>query len=122
MGGKCLSANFPFFCPLTNTCMRKDEICGEDCFDGSSTSFWYDHWDITWETIDNWVKKDNDWLLEGDANDTMDYYGIPKWLERYNCNGECITYLEECNGGCDHPEGIMKGGITLNRYDPFDLV
>ena len=33
--GKCLSATFPFFCPLTNTCIKKDHICGEDCFEGS---------------------------------------------------------------------------------------
>ena len=126
--GKCLSANFPFFCPLTNTCIRKDQICGDACFDGSPTSFWYDHWYNTknrWDR-DDWMKKDNAWLLEGDAKDTMGniYWDIeiPKWLERYNCNGECKTYMEECNGGCDHPEGIMKGGITLNKTTSFELV
>ena len=98
--------------------MRKDEICGENCFDGSPTSFWYDHLD------NNWVAKDNDWFLEEDTADTIDLKSdnIPKWLERYNCNGECKTYLEVCNGGCDHPDRIMKGGITLDNSDPFDLV
>ena len=107
--------------------MKKDEICGEDCFDGSPDSFWYDHWDNVkkdrWDN-DNWVKKDNDWLLEEDAMDIMGgitwNIEIPKWLERYNCNGKCKTYLEECNGSCDHPEGIMNGGITL-KYAPFTL-
>ena len=121
--GKCLSATFPFFCPLTNTCIKKDHICGEDCFDGSPGSFWYDHW---YNTKENWVRRDNDWMLDDGAKDTMGSISgdieIPKWLERYNCNGECKSYLEPCNGGCDHPEEFRKGGITLNLTNPVDQV
>ena len=65
-------------------------------------------------------------MLEDDAKDTMAWISgdieIPKWLERYNCNGECKSYLEPCNGGCDHPEDFRKGGITLNLTNPVDHV
>jgi hypothetical protein len=99
-----LSPNFPFFCSLTNTCIRKDEICGDLCFDGSPGSFWYDHWynrnkDISVHKGD-WMKKDNAWELEEDVYDKMGTkchntychnLHIPKWLERYNYNGECYV-------------------------------
>jgi len=127
--GKCLSATFPFFCPLTNTCIKKDQICGEDCFDGSPESFWYDHWNNTkkdWYEEDTWVKKDNDWMLTYGDKDIMESIDwnikIPKWLERYNCNGVCKSYLEPCNGSCDHPEPIKKGGKTFFNPYPLDLV
>eukprot|EP00091_Calanus_sinicus_P008029 TRINITY_DN19521_c0_g1_i1.p1 TRINITY_DN19521_c0_g1~~TRINITY_DN19521_c0_g1_i1.p1 ORF type:complete len:117 (-),score=18.20 TRINITY_DN19521_c0_g1_i1:167-475(-) len=42
--GKCLSARFPFYCALTNTCKRKDETLWGSLFNGSPGSFWYDHW------------------------------------------------------------------------------
>ena len=111
--GKCLSATFPFFCPLTNSCIKKDQICGEDCFDGSPETFWYDHWDKNVKNwVVNWERKDNDWMLEDGAKDAMGRINydieIPKWLERYNCNGECKSYVEPCNGGCDHPAGINR--------------
>ena len=47
-------------------------------------------------------------MLDDGAKDTMGSIlwdvKIPKWLERYNCDGECKFYLEPCNGGCDRPE------------------
>ena len=112
---------------LTNTCIRKDEICGDFCYNGNPGSFWYDHWysrKKDWKS-NEWVKKGNSWELEEGAYDTMGRVtydiDVPKWLERYNCNGECKTYLESCNGACNHPEGIKNGGITLNRTYSEDL-
>ena len=65
-------------------------------------------------------------MLEDDAKDTMASISlnikILKWLERYNCNGVCRSYLESCNGSCNHQSWrISKGGITLNFTRPVYL-
>ena len=116
--GKCLSARYPFFCPLTNTCIRKEELCGDTCFNGHPDSIWYDHWTIgDYYKKDTWIAKENQWRLEEGAYDAFDKLAysleVPVWLERYNCDGKCTTYLESCNGGCDHPDGINKNKVDL---------
>ena len=83
--GKCLSATFPFFCPLTNTCIKKDQICGEDCFDGSPGSFWYDMW---YTGIVDLVK------CGKRCHEKYEIHGF------HDCEDECLPVSLPCKGIC----------------------
>eukprot|EP00091_Calanus_sinicus_P003586 TRINITY_DN13760_c0_g1_i1.p1 TRINITY_DN13760_c0_g1~~TRINITY_DN13760_c0_g1_i1.p1 ORF type:complete len:158 (-),score=36.47 TRINITY_DN13760_c0_g1_i1:42-491(-) len=88
--GKCLSPSFPFFCPLTNTCIRKMKYVENSALmealglSGMITGLK----ERKIGEAKSGLKKDNSWELEEGAYDTI-------WAVSYNI--EVTNRLERYN-------------------------